>query len=240
MSDFETIIYAKQNGKAYITLNRPQALNVYNLRMRDELYETLTAVKDDPEVRVVILQGAGDRAFCAGADLKEFLTAPPPVMARRARFERDVWGLFLSINQPVIAAIHGYCLGSGIEMAMCCDLRLAAADAQFGVPEMGLGIIPAAGGSQTIPRIIGRGHALEMLLSGRWVKAPEALKMKMVNRVLPRTDLLPAAEKLADRLCRYETVALRAAKQAVHLGLELPLAQGLALEAYLGYSVNSN
>jgi len=239
MSDFETIIYAKQNGKAYITLNRPQALNVYNIRMRDELYEALSAVKDDPEVRVVMLRGAGDRAFCAGADLKEFLTAPPPVNARRARFSRDVWGLFLSIDKPIIAAIHGYCLGSGIEMAMCCDIRLATEDAQFGVPEMGLGIIPAAGGSQTIPRIIGRGHALEMLFSGRWVKAPEALKMKMVNRVLPRAALLPAAEKLADQLCRYETGVLRAVKQAVSRGLELPLAQGLALEARLGYSVIS-
>ncbi|MDD5191110.1 MAG: enoyl-CoA hydratase/isomerase family protein [Dehalococcoidales bacterium] len=240
MSAFETIIYEKQSHKGYITLNRPRVLNVYNVRMRDELYEILSAVKDDPEVRVVILKGAGEKAFCAGADLKEFLTAPPPVQARRIRFQRDVWSLFLSLEKPVIADIHGYCLGSGIEMAMCCDLRLASADAQFGVPEMGLGIIPAAGGSQTIPRIIGRGHALEMLFSGRYVNAPEALKMKLVNRVVSRAELLPAVETLADKIAGYKPEAVRSAKQAVTRGLELPLAQGLALEARLGYSLRCN
>ena len=137
------------------------------------------------------MKGAGDRAFCAGADLTEFLTAPSPVIARQVRFERDVWGVFLSIHKPLIAALHGYVLGSGIEMALCCDIRIASDDTQFGVPEMGLGIIPAAGGSQTLPRIIGRGRALEMLLSGRRVSAAEALRMKLVNRVVPRADLLP-------------------------------------------------
>ena len=240
MSDFETIIYEKQNGKAYITLNRPQVLNVYNIRMRDELYEVLSAVKEDPDVRVIILKAAGDRAFCAGADLKEFMTAPPPVKARQIRFERDVWGLFLSIDKPIIAALHGYVLGSGIEMAMCCDIRIASEDAQFGVPEMGLGIIPAAGGSQTIPRVIGRGQALEMFFTGRWVKAPEALKMKMVNRVVPRADLLPAVETLAVKLSGYAPRVLTVAKQAVTRGLDLSLAQGLALESRLARGFVNN
>ncbi len=240
MSDFETIIYEKQNGKGYITLNRPLVLNVYNVSMRDELYEALSAVKEDPDVRVIILKAAGDRAFCAGADLKEFLTAPPPVKARQIRFERDVWGLFLSIDKPIIAALHGYVLGSGIEMAMCCDIRIASEDAQFGVPEMGLGIIPAAGGSQTIPRVIGRGQALEMLFTGRWVKAPEALKMKMVNRVVPRADLLPSVETLADKLSGYGPRVLTAAKQAVIRGLDLSLAQGLALESRLARGLSNN
>ena len=189
MSSFEVVIYEKQDGIAYITLNRPQALNAYNIKMRDELYEVLGAIKDDREVRVVILKGAGEKAFCAGADLTEFLTAPSPVIARQARFERDIWGRFLSVEQPVIAAMHGYVLGSGIEMSLCCDIRLASEDARFGLPEPGLGIIPAAGGSQTLPRTIGRAAALEILLSGRWIDAEEALRLKLVNRVVPRADL---------------------------------------------------
>ena len=185
MNGFEVIIYEKQNGIAYITLNRPKALNAYNVKMRDELYEILGGIKDDPEVDAVILKGAGEKAFCAGADLTEFLSAPPPVFARQARFERDVWGRFLSIEQPVIAALHGYVLGSGIEMSLCCDIRLASDDARFGLPEPGLGIIPAAGGSQTLPRTTGQAPALEILLSGRWIDAKEALKVKLVNRICP-------------------------------------------------------
>jgi enoyl-CoA hydratase/carnithine racemase len=200
MSAFETILYEKRDGIAYITLDRPHALNAYSVKMRDELYEALGAIKDDPDVRVVILKGAGEKAFCAGADLTEFLTAPPPVFARQARFARDVWGIFLSVDKPFIAALHGYVLGSGIEMALCCDIRLASEDARFGLPETGLGIIPAAGGSQTLPRVIGPGAALEILLTGRWLDAPEALKLKLVNRVLPRPALLPAAQKLAQKI----------------------------------------
>ncbi|MDP6178304.1 MAG: enoyl-CoA hydratase/isomerase family protein, partial [Desulfatiglandales bacterium] len=163
MNGFKTLTYEKRDGIAYVTLNRPQALNVYNVRMRDDLYEVLGAIRDDSEVRVAIFQGAGEKAFCAGADLSEFLTAPSPVIARQVRFDRDVWGLFLSIRQPLIAALHGYVLGSGIEIALCCDIRIASDDASFGLPEVGLGIIPAAGGTQTLPRSIGRSRALDML-----------------------------------------------------------------------------
>ncbi len=235
MSNFETIIYEKKNDVGYVTLNRPQALNVYNMQMRDELYQVLGAIKDDPEVRVAILKGAGERAFCAGADLSEFLTAPSPVAAREARWERDVWGLFLSIDKPLIAALHGYVLGSGIEMALCCDIRVASEDAQFGVPEMGLGIIPAAGGSQTLPRLIGRGYALEMLLSGRWVRAEEACRLKLVNRVVPREELMPTVEKLANKIKAHSPVALSYAKQAINRGLDLSLEQGIELEGRLAH-----
>jgi len=234
MDGFEVIIYEKQNGIAYITLNRPKALNAYNVKMRDELYEILGAIKDDPEVDVVILKGAGEKAFCAGADLTEFLTAPPPVFARQARFERDVWGRFLSVRQPVIAAMHGYVLGSGIEMSLCCDIRLASDDARFGLPEPGLGIIPAAGGSQTLPRTIGQAPALEILLSGRWIDAKEASKVKMINRVLPRPELYPEAERLAKKIQSFDKAAVRAAKQCVWRGLDLPLEEGLDLETRLG------
>ena len=234
MSNFEVIIYEKQNDIGYVTLNRPQALNAYNLQMRDELYQVLGVIKDDPEVRVVIFQGAGERAFCAGADLSEFLTAPSPIVARQVRWERDVWGLFLSITKPLIAALHGYVLGSGIEIALCCDIRLASEDAQFGVPEMGLGIIPAAGGSQTLPRVIGRAKALEMLLTGRWIRAKEAQRLKLVNQVVPRDDLVAAAERLANRIKGYSPIAVTYAKQAITRGLDLSLEQGLELEDKLG------
>jgi enoyl-CoA hydratase len=237
MSDFETIIYQKQANIAYITLNRPQALNAYNIRMRDELYQVLGAIKDDFDIRVAVFRGAGERAFCAGADLTEFLTAPSPLIARQARWERDVWGLFLSLPQPLIAALHGYVLGSGVEIALCCDIRLASEDAQFGLPEPQLGIIPAAGGSQTLPRVIGGAKALEVLLSGRWLKADEAKKLKLVNRVVPRQALFTEAEKLAHRIAGFDPVAVARAKQAIIRGLDLSLEQGLELESRLARSL---
>jgi enoyl-CoA hydratase len=235
MSNFETIIYQKQNGIGYVTLNRPHALNAYNLKMRDELYQVLGAIKDDPEVRVAIFRGAGERAFCAGADLTEFLTAPSPIIARQVRWERDVWGLFLSLTKPLIAAVHGYVLGSGIEIALCCDIRLASEDVQFGLPEPALGIIPAAGGSQTLPRVIGGAKALEILLSGRWLKAEEARRLKLVNRVVPRKELLPQAERLARKIADFDPIAVSYAKQAIIRGLDLSLKQGLELEAKLAH-----
>jgi len=237
MSGFETIIYQKKASIAYITLNRPQALNAYNIRMRDELYQVLGAIKDDADVRVAIFNGAGERAFCAGADLTEFLTAPSPLIARQVRWERDVWGLFLSLRQPLIAALHGYVLGSGMEISLCCDIRLASEDAQFGLPEPGLGIIPAAGGSQTLPRVIGGAKALEVLLSGRWLKADEAKRLKLVNRVVPRKELFSEAEKLARKIASLDPAAVAAAKQAITRGLGLTLEQGLRLESRLAGAI---
>ena len=233
MSDLEVIDYQKRDNIGYVTLNRPHVLNVYNIQMRDALYEVLGAIRDDPEVRVAIFRGAGEKAFCAGADLTEFLTAPSPVVARQVRWERDVWGLFLSIAKPLIAALHGYVLGSGIEIALCCDIRIASEDAQFGLPEPGLGIIPAAGGSQTLPRAVGQAKAMEMLLTGRWVDAQEALRLKLVNRVVSRTELLPEAERLAGTIETHAPLAVSYAKQAVTRGLDLSLTQGLELESKL-------
>ena len=237
MEDFETLIYEKSDSIAYVTLNRPQALNTYNIQMRDNLYQVLQAIRDDPEVRVAIFKGAGEKAFCAGADLSEFLTAPSPVIARQVRFGRDVWGLFLSIPQPLIAAVHGYVLGSGIEIALCCDIRIASEDARFGLPEVGLGIIPAAGGTQTLPRIIGRGRALEMLLTNRWLTSEEAFQFGLVNRVVPKDKLLDTAGELAKKIASYDPQAVRNAKQAVVRGLDLSLAEGLYLEKMLASEV---
>ena len=201
MNDFKTLIYEKKDSIAYVTLNRPEALNVYNVQMRDDLYEVLRAIRDDDEVRVGIVKGAGEKAFCAGADLSEFLTAPPPVAARKVRFARDMWRLFLSIPQPMIAALHGYVLGSGMEIALCCDIRIASPETKFGLPEMGLGIIPAAGGTQTLPRTIGRSRALEMLLTNRWIGADEAYQFGLVNRIVPRKELLQTAEGYGQEDC---------------------------------------
>ena len=162
MAGFETIVYEKRGAVAHVVLNRPRIVNVYNMQMRDDLYQVLEAVRDDPDVRVMVLRGAGDRGFCAGADLTEFGTAPSQVTARRVRWERDVWGLFLGIRKPSIAALHGFVLGSGVEMALLCDIRIAAEDAVFGMPEVALGMMPAAGGTQTLPRVLGPGRAMDL------------------------------------------------------------------------------
>jgi enoyl-CoA hydratase/carnithine racemase len=230
MSDFETIIFEKKGSVAHITLNRPRVLNIYNVRMRDELFEALSAVKEDPGIHVLLMQGAGEKAFCAGADLSEFLSAPSPTMARHVRWQRDVWGLFLGLPQPVIAALHGYVFGSGIEIAMCCDIRIAADNCVFGLPEVALGIIPAAGATQTVPRAIGPGRTLDMFLTGRRIGAAEALQMDLVNRVVPRPELLTTAEALAEKISAFDQKAVRAVKQAVSRGLDLPLAEGLKME----------
>ena len=149
MSSFETVIYERQGPLARIVLNRPRVLNAYNVQMRDDVYEALTAVSFDPDVKALVISGAGDRAFCAGADLTEFGTAPSQRIARQVRWERDVWGVLMDLPIPTIAALHGYVFGSGLELALCCDIRIAAPNAIFGLPETSLGFIPAAGATQT-------------------------------------------------------------------------------------------
>jgi enoyl-CoA hydratase/carnithine racemase len=233
LSGFETLIYEKDGPIASVTLNRPQALNVYNLQMRNDFYEVLSAIRDDPDVRVVLLKGAGEKAFCAGADLSEFLTAPSPTVARQVRFGRDIWGLFLGLQQPLIAAVHGFVLGSGVEIALCCDIRIASEDVRFGLPEVGLGIIPAAGATQTLPRAIGTSRALEMILTNRWMNAEEACRAGLVNRVVPKHHLVETAEQMAKNIASFNPIAVRNAKQAVRRGLDLPLHEGLELEKRL-------
>ncbi|MDY6968297.1 MAG: enoyl-CoA hydratase-related protein [Spirochaetota bacterium] len=237
MNNFSTIIYEKKENIAYVTLNRPKVLNIYNIQMRDDLFQVLSAIKEDSEVRVVIFNGAGDKAFCAGADLSEFLTAPSPIKAREARWARDIWGLFLSVPQPIIAALHGYVLGSGIEIALCCDIRLASEDVRFGLPEPGLGIIPAAGGTQTLPRIIGRGKSLEMLFTNSWIKGEEALRIGLVDHIVIKEELLQTAETKAKKISSLKQIAVRKAKEAITRGLDLNLPNGLYLEKMLATEV---
>ena len=232
MSSPPTVIYDKDDGVAWIILNRPSVLNAYNIEMRDELYQALEAVRDDPDVGVVILKGEG-RAFCAGADLTEFGTAPSLAIARDVRFERDLWATFLSIPKPLIAAIHGYCLGSGVEISLLCDIRIASEDAVFGMPEVSLGMIPAAGGTQTLPRFLGIPNALDLLLTRRRINAAEALEMGLVSKVVERAALYADAKAVAGRLLSMNQGAVRAAKEAVWQGMDLPLDNALDLEARL-------
>jgi enoyl-CoA hydratase/carnithine racemase len=241
MGGFETAIYEKTDkGIAYVTLNRPQSLNAFSVRMRDDLYEILSAIRQDDEVRVAVIKGSGDKAFCAGADLKEFLTAPSVIKARRIRAIRDLWRLFLSLPQPLIAALHGYVLGSGIEIALFCDLRIAAEDVIFGLPEVGLGILPAAGGTQTLPRILGMAGALDMLLTGRRLNGQEALQMGLVNRLLPRSELLNEVDETARKIASFDPAVVQNAKQAVKRGMDMSLAQGLDLEWRLAEKTKQN
>jgi enoyl-CoA hydratase len=233
MNSFETVIYEKKSGIAFITLNRPRVLNIYNIKMRDELYQLAGAIQADDEVRVVIFKGAGEKAFCAGADLTEFLTAPSPITARQVRWERDLWGLLLGLPQALIAALHGFVLGSGIEIALTCDLRVASEDVKFGLPEVGLGIIPAAGATQTLPRTIGQAPALEMLLGGEMIGADEALRLGLVNKVVSRQELLPTAEAIARKIILRDPAKVRLLKSAVRRGADLPLKDGLELERHL-------
>jgi enoyl-CoA hydratase len=240
LSGFKTIKYEKKKGIGYLTLNRPEALNAYNIQMRDDMYEVFCAIRDDDEVRVVVLNGSGDKAFCAGADLNEFLTSPSPLAGRKIRFERDVWRLILNMPQPLIAALHGYVLGSGIEIALCCDIRLASKNARFGLPEVGLGIIPAAGGTQTLPRTVGRGMALEMLLTGRWIDAQEAVQIHLVNRIVEQEKLLEETIKIAKKIASYDPLVVRYAKQAVVKGTEMTLDEGLFIEKMIASSLRPN
>lgn len=230
MTGFETIIYEKCDGIARVILNRPKVLNRYNIKMRDEMYEILSAIRDDSEVEVVIFSGAGERAFCVGADLSEFGTAPSPVIARQVRWEREVWGLLDSLKQPLIAALHGYVLGSGVEISLFCDIRIASIDAVFGMPEVALGMIPAAGGSQTLPRTIGVGRALQLLLGCEYIDSEEALRIGLINKVVSREELLSVAETMAKDIKAKDGAAVRYAKEAVKMGRDLPLEQGMALE----------
>ncbi len=232
MTGFETLVYEKQGPVAHISLDRPEVLNAYNIQMRDDFSQALAAVHDDHGVRSLLITGQG-RAFCAGADLTEFGTAPSQTVARRVRWERDVWGQLLAVPVPVVAAIHGYCIGSGIEIALLSDIRIGAESAVFAMPEVQLGMIPAAGGTQTVPRIAGWSSALDLLLTGRRIGAEEALSLGLLTRVTPDEELLDQAWELCRRLAALEPRLAAAAKQTLQRGADLPLADALQTESML-------
>jgi enoyl-CoA hydratase/carnithine racemase len=229
----EAVLFDTRDGVAWLTLNRPEVLNAINLQMRDELWVLLEAIAVDDSVKAVVFRGAGDRAFSAGADLTEFGTAPSYTEARRARVERDLWGRLAHFDKPLIAAIHGFALGAGCELALLCDLRIASEDARFGLPETHLGYVPTAGGSQTLPRTAGLTRALDMVLSAEPIDAQRALDYGMLNAVVPRPDLEAAAEAFTRRLVAVPEAAMRATRRAMRDGADLPLRDAIRLERRL-------
>ena len=237
MSDSPTVLLDKSGGVATITLNRPAVINAFNVQMRDELYSTLEAVRDDPDVLSILIAGEGDRGFCAGADLTEFGTAPSQTIARQVRWERDLWGLFLSIPKPMTAALHGYVIGSGVEIACLCDIRIAADNSVFRMPETALGMVPAAGGSQTLPRTVGMSASMKMLLANESVSARRAHEMGLVHSVVARDSLAETAFTAAERLSRIPQEAVAAVKRAVLEGMDSDLERGLELELRLARSL---
>lgn len=239
MADRPWVRVAREGDIVRLTLDRPERLNAVSLRMRDALWGALTLLRDDPTVRCAILHGEGDRAFSAGADITEFGTAPSLLDAREARQERDLWGVMSRLPVPVVAAVHGYAYGAGLEMSLYCDLRVAAEDARFALPEVTLGYIPSAGGTQTAPRHLSRSDALRMVLSGDSLTAAEAYDRGLVHAVVPRADLLPTVRAWAQRIAASPPDAVRAAKRAIIEGIDLPLADGLALERRLGVGLRT-
>lgn len=229
MSGFRTIVFERRGGVAWVTLDRPQVLNAYNTEMRDELYAAFATARDDATIRAIVLRGNG-RAFCSGGDIREFGSAPSPVVARDVRVCRDVWGLLRSLPQPTIAALHGHAAGSGLEMALLCDFRVAASDARLSLPETALGMIPGVIGTQTAPRLVGVGWSLDLVLTGRVIDARLAHRLGMVGSVVPPRRLREEADRLAGRLERLDGGLVAAAKRLVWRSFDLALEQGLGAE----------
>jgi enoyl-CoA hydratase len=227
---YETIRSEHADGVATVTLSRPEVHNAMNETMRRELVRCFERLATDDSVRVVVVTGAGGRAFSAGADIREFVAPQVPTVFREHRRRIDFRAVMDGCPQPIIAAIVGYAFGGGLELALACDVRIAASDARLGLTEIDLAIIPGGGGTQRLPRIVGRGKALEMILTGARIDAAEALRLGLVERVVPAGEALKAAQELARALAAKAPVALRYAKEAVVKGLELPLADGLRLE----------
>jgi len=227
---YQTILLDEQDGVTTITLNRPDVLNAQNNPMRLELVDAFSRLRGDGATRVIVVTGAGERAFSAGADIREFLEPPVPTRFREERKRLDYRGEMDRCPQPIIAAIRGYALGGGLELALACDIRIAAEDAQLGLTEINLGIIPGGGGTQRLPRLVGRGKALEMILTGARIPAAEALRIGLVERVVPAAGLMKATQELARSIADKAPIALRYAKEAVVGGLGLPLHDRLRLE----------
>jgi enoyl-CoA hydratase/carnithine racemase len=229
---FATIRYAKRGPVALVTLDRPEVLNAYDTRMRDDLHAVFTAIDDDPDVRALVLRGRG-AGFSSGGDLREFGSAPSALVAREVRWRRDVWGRLLGLRVGTVAAIHGWAAGGGLEMALLCDVRVASRDARFALPETALGMIPGVGGTQTLPRHVGVGRALGLVLTGRVVDARVAAAAGLVARVVPRPRLEAVALAVARRLARLGPDVVSGLRRAVRAAHDGPLADGLALERRL-------
>ncbi len=229
--------FEREGDIAFVTLDRPERLNAVSMAMRDALWGVLTALRDDPTIRCAVFSGAGDRAFSAGADITEFGSAPGLLDARASRMQRDLWGVMSTLSVPLIAAIHGFAYGAGCEMSMYCDLRVASEDARFALPEVTLGYIPSAGGTQTVPRHAPLSEALRMVTTADPLSAEEAYRAGLVHAVVPREELMATARGWAERIVAADPAATRAAKRAVLEGIDLRLGDGLALERRLSDAV---
>jgi enoyl-CoA hydratase/carnithine racemase len=229
----EIILYEKKGAIAYVTLNRPKVLNALNRKALSELRAVFEDARDDESVRGIILTGAGDKAFIAGADIAEMVRDTPAEAEEKTRYGQAVMDLIENLGKPVIAAVNGFALGGGCETAMACTIRLAAENAKFGQPEVKLGIIPGYGGTQRLPRLVGKGLALQLILSGEMIGAQEAHRIGLVNEVLPSAGLMPRAEAILAQMIANAPQAIKSSIEAVNQGLEANQAEGLLLEASL-------
>ena len=227
----EVVTYNVESNIAIISLNRPEHINAFNVQMRDDLYEYLRLFQDDQEAKVAIIRGNGGRGFCAGADLSEFGTAPSQTIARHVRWARDLWGLFMSIDKPIIASLHGFVIGSGIEIASLCDVRIAANDARFRMPEVALGMIPAAGGTQTLPRLIGVDKTMDLILTNKEIDADEARLIGLVDMVVEPNNIYNETVSVAQNILSNGEKLNSAIKSVVRLGFEMDINSAVLFES---------
>ena len=231
----KNVLYDKKDGIAYVTLNRPKVLNALNTPTWADLRVAFETARDDADVRGVILTGAGDKAFIAGADISELAKVTAVEAEQSSRFGQEVLDLIENLGKPVIAAINGFALGGGCETAMACTIRIAVENAKFGQPEVKLGLLPGGGGTQRLPRLVGKGRALELILSGEMISAQEAWRIGLVNGVVPAADLIPHAEEILKQIAANAPIAVKFALEATNKGLETSQGEGLLLEAaYFG------
>ena len=228
---YENLILDVKDGIARVTVNRPKVLNALNEKTVREIHAVFSSLRDNPDVGVVILTGSGEKAFVAGADINELAVMTPLQGEASSKLGQLALREIELLGKPVIAAINGFALGGGCELALACHMRFASESARVGLPEVGLGIIPGYGGTQRLPRIVGLGLALELITTARMIDAQEALRIGLVNRVLPPADLLPHCEKVAGEILSRGALAIRYAMDAAIRGLETDLTQGLEREA---------
>jgi enoyl-CoA hydratase len=230
---YENILLDKKDAIAYVTVNRPKVLNALNGATIEELRAAFHELKQDALIRVVILTGAGEKAFVAGADIGELAERDPVSGKEFAHRGQNVFNLIENLGKPVIACINGFALGGGCELALACTLRLASDNARLGQPEVKLGIIPGYGGTQRLPRLVGKGLAMQMVLTGEMITAQEAHRIGLVNEVTSATELIPRAEVIAAKIIANAPLAVQYTLEAVNKGMEMPLANGLFLETAL-------
>ena len=233
------VLYEVRDSIAWITLNRPEAMNAISENIRAAIPEALARAEADDTVRVIVFSGAGERAFCAGADVKGFNAVDSLVKHRQGRAHTHWILAFDRARKPLIAAIHGYCLGGGLEIALACDIRIAAEGSKFGLPEVSRGTLPGSGGTQRLARMVGLGRALDIALSADHVSAEDALRMGLVSRLVPRTALMASAEALAKRIAAHAPLSVLLVKEAVRGSLETDLPTGLRIEADLSTLIAS-